>query len=463
MFKRLGMFDRSLGMFQPAGSIPYPGPQSLFANGEQGAWYDPSDLSSMFQDAAGTTPAQLEQPVGLLLDKSGRGNHASQTTLAARPVLSARYNLLTYTEQFDNAAWTKLNISAANTTVTTDPLGGTTADVITVTGGSTVHNITAATFTISSGSVYTLKVYAKAGTHNYFRHGQVTGSAWPAPGTWWWDLSNGTFNGSLGSGWSNQSITSVGNGWYLCQVTVTASATDSEGYGISLTDSSGNIIFSASGATMYIWGADLRVANDGVVLPSYQRVAAATGYDSTGFPTYLRFDGIDDCLFTSAIDFTATDKMTVWAGLRKLNDSATAILYELSADTTVNNGVFRLTTPSFSGTFPYAFVNKGSVQANASTADTSKYGAPVTNCVTCIGDITNDVSILRLNAVQIDSATADLGAGNYGNYPLYVGRRNNATLQFSGRLYALIIRGAQSTETQITQTETWVNGKTKAY
>ena len=28
--------------------------QALFANGEQGAWYDPSDLSTMFQDASGT-------------------------------------------------------------------------------------------------------------------------------------------------------------------------------------------------------------------------------------------------------------------------------------------------------------------------------------------------------------------------------------------------------------------------
>jgi hypothetical protein len=45
-------------------------PASLFAAGEQGAWYDPSDFSSMFQDSAGTTPVTaVEQPVGLILDK----------------------------------------------------------------------------------------------------------------------------------------------------------------------------------------------------------------------------------------------------------------------------------------------------------------------------------------------------------------------------------------------------------
>jgi len=45
--------------------------EALFASGEQGAWYDPSDLSTMFQDSAGTTPVTADgQPVGLILDKS---------------------------------------------------------------------------------------------------------------------------------------------------------------------------------------------------------------------------------------------------------------------------------------------------------------------------------------------------------------------------------------------------------
>lgn len=45
--------------------------RALFANGEQGAWYDPSDFSTLFQDAAGITPVTaLGQSVGLILDKS---------------------------------------------------------------------------------------------------------------------------------------------------------------------------------------------------------------------------------------------------------------------------------------------------------------------------------------------------------------------------------------------------------
>lgn len=62
--------------------------KSLFANNEQGFAYDPNDLSTMFQDSAGTTPVTaVGQPVGLIRDKSGRNNHAYQSTSAARPIL----------------------------------------------------------------------------------------------------------------------------------------------------------------------------------------------------------------------------------------------------------------------------------------------------------------------------------------------------------------------------------------
>ena len=59
----------------------------LFADGKQGVWYDPSDLSTLFQDAAGTFPVTtIGNPVGKILDKSGNNNHATQTTGTARPL-----------------------------------------------------------------------------------------------------------------------------------------------------------------------------------------------------------------------------------------------------------------------------------------------------------------------------------------------------------------------------------------
>jgi hypothetical protein len=43
---------------------------NLFSNGEQGVWYDPSDLTTMRQTGASGLPAIIGQPVGLMLDKS---------------------------------------------------------------------------------------------------------------------------------------------------------------------------------------------------------------------------------------------------------------------------------------------------------------------------------------------------------------------------------------------------------
>jgi hypothetical protein len=60
-------------------------PDALFANSEPGVWYDPSDLTTMFQDRAGTTPVTAPgQSVGYVLDKSGRGNHMTAISDAAR-------------------------------------------------------------------------------------------------------------------------------------------------------------------------------------------------------------------------------------------------------------------------------------------------------------------------------------------------------------------------------------------
>lgn len=44
-------------------------PSLLFDGGAQGAWFDPSDLSTLLQDAAGTIPVTADgDQVGLILD-----------------------------------------------------------------------------------------------------------------------------------------------------------------------------------------------------------------------------------------------------------------------------------------------------------------------------------------------------------------------------------------------------------
>jgi len=60
---------------------------SLFSASQAGAWYEASDISTLFQDAAGTTAVTVDgDPVGLMLDQSGNAVDALQATSAARPV-----------------------------------------------------------------------------------------------------------------------------------------------------------------------------------------------------------------------------------------------------------------------------------------------------------------------------------------------------------------------------------------
>jgi hypothetical protein len=550
---------------------------SLFSSGEQGAWYDPSDFSTMFQDSAGTTPVTaVEQPVGLILDKSkglalgnelvtngdfssdtwwsksgttisggsanwsaaaanswvGRttalltvgsvyqvtwtitsisagglrlhdgslywttqtapgtytetfrttgtnfyiistgasttasvdnvsiklvsGNHASQATSTSRPVLSARVNLLTYSEDLSNVAWSKDNTTvSANST--TAPDGQTTADTLTASALLSIHRVISAAVTVASGVGCTHSVCLKAGTHSFAQIHDGASASYFAN----FNLSAGTVGTVTGC---TATMVPLGNGWYRCSIAMTLNAANPilcVGIISSATAARNESWTTAGTETIYLWGADLRVTNDGVGIPAYQRINAATDYDTSNFPMYLNFDGVDDSLATASINFSATDKMSVFAGVRKLSDANTAIVAELSANSTSTDGSFALYAPAV-GTFPrYDFYSRGTATSFAVT--TSSFASPISNVVTGIGDISSPNAVIRVNGATIQQVSTTQGTGNFGNHALNVGRRAGTSLPYNGRLYSLIIRGATTNADQISRTETWVNNITKAY
>lgn len=183
--------------------------------------------------------------------------------------------------------------------------------------------------------------------------------------------------------------------------------------------------------------------------------------DSNGL-YYLSFDGTDDGMATPSINFTGTDKMTLWAGVRKLSDAGSAVVCELSANPGLNVGAFSLFAP-LTGAPIFALSLRGSTDGTVSAITPDSFPSPITAVLTGIGAISTDTCILRVNGTQAASNTADQGTGNFGNYPLYIGRRNNTSLPFNGRFYGLIVRGAESTAAQIAQTEQYMNGRTRAY
>lgn len=246
-------------------------PLSLFAAGEQGVWYDPSDLSTMFQDAMGTIPVTAAgQPVGMVRDKSGNGNHATQDTATARPIL------------------------------------------------------------------------------------QTEGGKW-----------------------------------------------------------------------------------------------------------YLEFDGVDDWLQTGTVNFTAADKMTTWAGLMMLASAAAGMVVELSL-----NSASPATYPGIFAIFaPYSSNNYAMRSCGTSVMDAVATGfiAPKTSVLCGVADIPGDLVSLRVNGAKLASSSGDQGTGQYGNWPMFIGRRGDGSRPFSGNLYSVVIRGAASSDQQITDAESYVNSKTGAY
>lgn len=159
-------------------------PASLYTSGQQGAWYDESTLPSMYQDSAATTPVTaLEQFIGRISDRSGRGNNGLQATAGARPVYSSKINILSYTEDLLNAAW--IIASCTVTSGAADPLGGTTAFTMTRSVGTSagflyqVPGFTAGT-PVSPG----LYIKRRAGIGSIFLRNGATDTVIPVTNAW---------------------------------------------------------------------------------------------------------------------------------------------------------------------------------------------------------------------------------------------------------------------------------------
>jgi hypothetical protein len=188
---------------------------------------------------------------------------------------------------------------------------------------------------------------------------------------------------------------------------------------------------------------------------AYQKVTSQYVVTETGVPSvhYLKFDGVDDAMATPSIDFSASDEMSVFAGVRKLSDATQGMLFELSVNVGSNNGAIHVT----SLTETDFFRSKGTIQASAVAGGIT---APITYVISALSDISAPSAILRENATQLAESTATQGTGNYGNYPLYIGARNQTSLNYNGHLYGLTVRGALSDDPTVAKAEKLVAKKT---
>jgi uncharacterized protein YcfJ len=173
-------------------------------------------------------------------------------------------NLVLRSEEFDNASWSKtdITVTTGSTSAFTAPDGTTNADLFTSTASGS--SFLAQTITIASGAA-TFSVFAKAGNHGIFRIGNVSSAARAA----WFDLNAGAVIGTVNGG--TASIQNYGSGWYRCIFTASSVVSGGSTFIIAISDAA-NGTASVSGATMYAWGAQLEV---GSVATTYIPTTAA--------------------------------------------------------------------------------------------------------------------------------------------------------------------------------------------
>ena len=199
---------------------------------------------------ATTSSAVSVGPVSGLprLDYSGG---ASCPSLLLEP---QRTNIALYSEQFDNAVWTKSNATiTANQVVSPD--GYTNAEFI-VPANGVDGVITQGAFSFTSGTSYTLSVYGKKEDFNFLLLA-FPSAAFPTNNrVGLFDLNAGTVASATQSG-TGAVITNVGNGWYRCSISIAANATNS-GNIVIAARSSNNLTSLGNGTDgIYIWGAQL--------------------------------------------------------------------------------------------------------------------------------------------------------------------------------------------------------------
>lgn len=165
-------------------------------------------------------------------------------------------------------------------------------------------------------------------------------------------------------------------------------------------------------------------------------------WNSGGYGT---FDALDDYLQTAAIDFTATDAVTVVASIRKDSDAASGSVVVLTG-----------TSNRFYLRSPRSGVDNSFFSAGSETAEARGTGpsAPVAMVLTGQAKISTDSCILRLNGAANASSSTDQGTGNYGNAALILGTAGSS-IYFNGRIYRVLVIGRTLTTTELATAERW--------
>ena len=377
------------------------------------------------------------------------GNHAYQATTTSRPTLSARYNMLISSEEFGGAAWLRTECSVINN-VTTGP-SGRPAEKIVPSTVAAAHSISQS---VTSGPESRIaRVVVKA-------DGCDKVTMYPGSANTFANFDLTTASYAIESGVTSAEITSLGDGWYECSAIWPAGPTLSTFRIYTSNGTTGASAVAGDGVSgLIIDSLDIRPTNDGVGLPKYQQVVNANTYDASGFPLYLKFDGVDDSLQTAAVDFSGVTAVLVMAAVRKLSDASRGIIVELGASGYGHPGSFNIEqawfSPNWSSSYSGAIGN--------STVTEPGIAAPASAVVGSYADQGAPSIQLRHQGKARASSTAAVGGGGFLNAPVYIGRRGGSSSAANMRLYGLLVRGGPAADNQVAAVGKRLNQQARIY
>jgi len=399
--------DGILSPFAAKPPVPFV-PSSLFASGEDGAWYDPSDVTSLYQSLTGGDYADADgDVVGIMLDKSQMGS----STAAA--FIAAQLDLVT------------------NGTFDTDFTGWTTSGTPTVVSDRAeldrngTIDIVRQTFTTVAG-------------YGYILTGNVTGTLGKI-GIGTTSLNDDLLDASGLNGDFQRFFVATGTTTHI--YLITASTGTSSWDNITVKEIPGNH----------------------AVAPSD---AARPLYKTAGGLHWLEFDGVDDSMdTTNNHPFTFTGGVSVFSGFRKIGVTDT---YEtLFGVGTVGNGVTNGTK-----SMGFQVTDNGSnrlatdIWQPSGIRGTTVLTSPVSGVATW--NIAN-WSTHRTSGGVIRLDGADESAVAYG--PTDPTSLNTSVMKvgvfdavlagtyFSGRMYGLLARNTVSSSDEIAEMEAYLAAK----
>lgn len=199
-------------------------------------------------------------------------------------------NLVTYSEQMDNASWVKSSVVSVTANNAQAPDGTTTADLFLRTTTSALEAILRKTCSQTINTIYTFSVYAKKLTVNWVRlRNLATDSSFTLlQQSAFFDLDGGVL-GTKGSGILASGMQSIGNGWYRCWITALTSASIPNNYVDIAIATADNTINGISGDSIYVWGAQLEKG-----VSSYIKTTSSSitrNKDDLKFPLILPEEG----------------------------------------------------------------------------------------------------------------------------------------------------------------------------